>query len=269
VNIKYGKIRLWLHYFWIFSFEFGTVLVYSVLILALRWRIQGNFYRSQQQIRHAKEAAKLMIAYPAIYVVCTLPLATLRMYQEATQEQVSETWFCFAGAMITSNGWMDVILYCLTRRIMLFSDEPPTSDNGIESFGTPWVKRDGFGTETTCEHVPPSQLPFGWMRKHWSQESDMIYMVDKPHRRQQPTNDLAGHVTIATERIVEVTSTPMTGAQRREAESGVTSARKTTEPWSTDSGSSSKSEEVTRSISPASMEYEIDSLKFKTKPAGF
>ena len=97
----------------------------------------------------AQEAAKLMVAYPLIYVVCTLPLATLRMYQEARSRTVSAKWFCLAGAMITSNGWLDVILYVLTRRITLFSDDPP-DDNGIETFRAPWMTGDVFGTETRC-----------------------------------------------------------------------------------------------------------------------
>jgi hypothetical protein len=62
----------------------------------------------------------------------------------------------------------------------------------------------------------------------------------------------------------------MTDAERRAAESGYAANRKNREIWSTESASSSKSDEEThRPLSPASMEYEIDSLEFTTKPAGF
>lgn len=43
--------------------------------------------------------------------------------------------------MITSNGWLDVLLYTLTRRIMIFSDEPPADDNGIDNFVAFWSEK--------------------------------------------------------------------------------------------------------------------------------
>lgn len=271
MNVKYGKLRLWLHYFWIFTFEFGTVLVYGVLILALRWRIRSNYYQTQEQQRYATQAAKLMVAFPIVYVLCTLPLATMRMYQETTSKhRVNETWFCFAGAMITSNGWLDVLLYSLTRRIMLFSDEPPTADNGIESFGTPWMKRDIFGTETTCEHIPTtSTFPLGHLRRHDRKGSDTVYIVDTHHSER--TKDFGGHVAIATELTVEITSAPMTDEQRRVAERGYhlnNNSKRGLEAWSSDGASSGKSD-GSRPMSPASLELEIEGLEFNTKPAGF
>jgi hypothetical protein len=229
VNPKYSGIRLWLHYFWIFVFEFGTVVVYTAMILALRVRVQTNFYRSAERTRHAQDAAKLMIAYPIIYVVCTLPLATLRMYSMANPDvKISGGWFCFAGAMITSNGWMDVLLYTMTRRITLFSDEPPVTDNGIESFFVPW-KKDNFGTETTCEYVPDPLSPtrgrdYGYQTHHDSldgsshgegnESQELVYMKDKPYRQQGKT-DLLGFVSITEKTTVEVKSEPMTNSQKR------------------------------------------------------
>ena len=66
-------------------------------------------------------AMKLIIAYPIVYVVCTLPLVKARLTSMAGRH-VSFLELTIAGSMITSNGWLDVLLYCLTRRIMLFSD---------------------------------------------------------------------------------------------------------------------------------------------------
>jgi hypothetical protein len=205
-------------------------MVYTTMIFALHGRVQTNFYRSAERTRHAQDAAKLMIAYPIIYVVCTLPLATLRMYSMANPHiQISGGWFCFAGAIITSNGWMDVLLYTMTRRITLFSDEPPLTDNGIESFFIPW-KRDNFGTETTCEYVPDPLSPtnaraFGYQTHDDSPSGsshgerngtqELVYMKDKPYR-QQGTNDLLGFVSITEKTTVEVKSEPMTRLQRRE-----------------------------------------------------
>ena len=35
-------------------------------------------------------------------------------------DEVTFAELCIAGAMITSNGWLDVLLYSLTRRALLF-----------------------------------------------------------------------------------------------------------------------------------------------------
>ena len=269
VNTKYGGIRLWLHYFWIFLFEFGTVLIYTALILALRWRIQSNFYQGYRRTRHAQDAAKLMVAYPFIYVVCTLPLATLRMYQEANNTRVSEKWFCFAGAMITSNGWLDVLLYCLTRRITLFSDQAPDLDNGIETFRTPWMRGDVFGTETRCEAMPTSTSPSGRV----SLEEPMVVLPDKPYKREDSTHDLdnLGQVTISTHQTIEISSVPMTPAQLRIAESGYQGNNKRrSELWpESDDGHKSKDGHTRPGTPTSSVEYEIENLEFNTKPAGF
>lgn len=48
---------------------------------------------------------------------------------------VSLGYFCFAGAMIASAGWLDVALYSSTRRSIVFSGEaPPSQDTGLETF---------------------------------------------------------------------------------------------------------------------------------------
>ena len=48
---------------------------------------------------------------------------------------------CLSACMITSNGWLDVLLYTLTRRIMVFSDAPPPDDNGIDTFAIFWSQK--------------------------------------------------------------------------------------------------------------------------------
>jgi hypothetical protein len=59
---------------------------------------------------------------------------------------------CFAAAMITSNGWLDVLLYTFTRRIMIFSDIPPPDDAGIDTFNMLWYSSNKrFGAATVIE----------------------------------------------------------------------------------------------------------------------
>jgi hypothetical protein len=220
VNSSHPGIRLWLHYFWIFFFEFGTVIVYTTMIVAVRVRVQTNFYQSAEQAKRANEAAKLMVAYPIIYVVCTLPLATLRMVSIRNKHAKPPLeLFCFAGAMITSNGWLDVLLYTLTRRIVFFSDEPPT-DNGLDSFGTPWGTKPLFGTETTCEHVPDSprgkRSPLQETGSNNSLDTELSYVTEYSVRG-HGTTDILSFTGIEGKTTVEVKSELMTPSQRIEA----------------------------------------------------
>jgi hypothetical protein len=49
--------------------------------------------------------------------------------------KVPLSYFCFAGVMIASAGWLDVVLYSSTRRAIVFSGEaPPSQDTGIGTF---------------------------------------------------------------------------------------------------------------------------------------
>lgn len=81
-----------------------------------------------------------MVVYPVVYVICTIPLASARMAAMGGHPP-SYARLCLAACMITSNGWLDVLLYTLTRRIMVFSDEPPADDNGIDTFATFWSEK--------------------------------------------------------------------------------------------------------------------------------
>ncbi|KAJ4286270.1 hypothetical protein N0V90_013304 [Kalmusia sp. IMI 367209] len=133
------NLRLWLHYFWIFVFEFGNVFVYVTIYAILLTRISVGYY-TDAEARRVKAISNLMVVYPMVYVICTIPLASARMSAMGGHPP-SYARLCLAGAMITSNGWLDVLLYTLTRRIMVFSDEPPPDDNGINTFATFWDEK--------------------------------------------------------------------------------------------------------------------------------
>jgi hypothetical protein len=174
MSSKYPDLRLWLHYFWIFTFEFGIVFIYFAIYMVVRYRLRTNYYAADtMHASQAKTAAKLMIVYPIIYVICTLPLATVRMVSMSNPNTpISFGWFCFAGAMITCNGWLDVLLYTMTRRILLFSDDPPVDSYGIDTFTMPFSgpKSDDFGTKTICEFAGEQQKRPGG---GWRQKSDL------------------------------------------------------------------------------------------------
>ncbi|KAF2150487.1 hypothetical protein K461DRAFT_213281, partial [Myriangium duriaei CBS 260.36] len=123
INGSYQTERLWLHYFWILTAEFGTVIVYGALFFILQRRLKSNYYSAPGSAERAKAAARSIIPYPIIYVVCTLPLASLRISSMA-KHTPTYTALTFAGSMITSNGWLDVLLYSFTRRHLVFGNEP-------------------------------------------------------------------------------------------------------------------------------------------------
>jgi hypothetical protein len=123
-------------------------------------RIRSGYYSPDEAAR-VKAISNLMVVYPVVYVVCTLPLASARM-AAMSNHPPSLARLCLSGAMITSNGWLDVLLYTLTRRIMIFSDEPPPDDNGINTFSAFWAesgKRFGAACKIEADHSnrPPSR----------------------------------------------------------------------------------------------------------------
>lgn len=87
---------------------------------------------------------KLMTLYPCVYVLLTLPLSAGRMWSMAHNSQpYSDEYALVAGAMITSCGWVDTLLYTLTRRRLLKDTMPQSSrregssnwDKGLGSQG--------------------------------------------------------------------------------------------------------------------------------------
>ncbi|KAK0788093.1 hypothetical protein LTR75_012696 [Friedmanniomyces endolithicus] len=150
INVKYSSERLWLHYFFVIVAEFGTVIIYALTYLILRRRVAESFYTTSDTALRARSAAKLIIAYPIVYVLCTLPLVIMRLTSMAGGA-VTFPQLCVAGALITSNGWLDVLLYTVTRRALLFgSDEALDERSGV--LDTFRLRPDaGFGVTTTIE----------------------------------------------------------------------------------------------------------------------
>jgi hypothetical protein len=123
---------------------FASMFIYIAIYIIIMRRLKANYYStSAHMAEQANRVAKYMVIYPFAYVICTLPIAAGRM-ASMTGLNISYPYYVFAGVMITSNGWVDVILYTLTRRVIVFSDAPPADDCGLETFGIVFSK-DGFG----------------------------------------------------------------------------------------------------------------------------
>jgi len=169
ISSAYQTERLALHYIWIFvspspsritaSFrrlqtyirtqivQFGTVLIYLVTFHQLRQKTSKLFagHRVGHNTPNASTVAavnritKMMMLYPCVYVVLTLPLSAGRMWTMAHHgRSASDTFACVAGSLLTSCGWVDSLLYTLTRRRLLQDTMPSLASGSRRAEGQNW-----------------------------------------------------------------------------------------------------------------------------------
>lgn len=177
MNVKYEGLRLWLHYFWLLFSVVLTSLLYTFIFLFLQRK--QSFARPPS---HSSRSASIRSAtngistrmqssghhpafliYPVIYILCTAPLALGRVVS-MTGKDVSVAYFCAAGAMIASNGWLDVLVFSTTRHSIIFNASPDSDNTGLETFAfmrTPhwrqygnmiWVQGGARGKNGEEEH---------------------------------------------------------------------------------------------------------------------
>lgn len=215
INESYPDLRLYTHYIFIFICEFGVIVIYTLLytILIRRatlLRLSKDSTTASVHTSHSSEAArtltaaKLMVLYPLVYVLCTLPLASARMASMAGKS-VPLGVLCMAGAMITSNGWLDALLYVSTRKVMIFSDAPPPEDAGIDTFASPfWGAESRFGTTTTITAA---------RKRSSGTRQGLSRLGSGPHSRQGSMDELVDYELSAEgvmkNTIVQVRSEPM------------------------------------------------------------
>jgi hypothetical protein len=114
---------------WVFSVEFGTIIIYAHVFIHLRKRLQTirevGVHRSAGNKERLSQAARYMILYPIIYIVLTLPIASGRMAAMAGNK-LPVAFYGVAGSFLTSCGWLDTLLYTLTRRVFIKAERPMT-----------------------------------------------------------------------------------------------------------------------------------------------
>ncbi|KAI9708759.1 MAG: hypothetical protein M1820_003714 [Bogoriella megaspora] len=210
VNAKYTDERLWLHYLWIFIAEFGVVIIYSAMFAILHYRIRTHQI-APAQASHARRASKYMVIYPIVYVVCTLPIASMRM---ATMRHsfVPFSALTAGGALITSNGWLDVLLYTITRRVLILSKPDAESSldekRGLDTFafggpGSEW------GTTTTITALKAKNaLHTGKLVKNESRRKAPSRQGSREELWSKG-QDKSGTPGVKAETVVHVRSEPM------------------------------------------------------------
>ncbi|KAI1799880.1 G protein-coupled glucose receptor regulating Gpa2-domain-containing protein [Daldinia bambusicola] len=159
INVKYESLRLWLHYIWIFLSFLMTSILYMLIFLFLHRKKAFS-----QPLSHSRPSASTrsgtnntishtnpsghhptFLIYPIIYILCTAPLALGRVFTMSGRD-VSIAYFCLSGAMIASNGWLDVLLFSTTRHSIIFNAPLDSEDTGLETFAfmrTPHWRRYG------------------------------------------------------------------------------------------------------------------------------
>lgn len=155
MNVRYEKLRLWLHYFWIFLSLALTSGIYILIFFSLRRGHDGQQLSNSTRERRATQSNGRndramgshpgFLVYPVIYCLCTAPLALFRVATMSGRD-VSVGMFCFAAAMIASNGWLDVLLFSWTRSSIIFAPSPDATDTGLDTFAfmrTPHTRRYG------------------------------------------------------------------------------------------------------------------------------
>ncbi|KAK4159191.1 hypothetical protein QBC43DRAFT_132027 [Cladorrhinum sp. PSN259] len=169
INIEYETYRLTLHYLWIFISLAITSILYGLIFFHLRKHSQPSTSATPE---HTCGHHRAFLLYPVIYVVCTAPLAFGRIATMVGAD-VPISYFCAAGALITSNGWLDVLLWGVTRHRLLFSSEVDSEESGLGTFTfmrTPygrsygnmiWV--EGAGTEREGDWSEGTEV--GWGKK--------------------------------------------------------------------------------------------------------
>lgn len=140
ISSKYEQERLAFHYIWIFLVQFGAIIIYALIFLHLK-QTMSNILPASQSATHAKvdRAAKLMVLFPAAYVLLTLPLSAGRMWSMAHGgKNLPDDYSLAAGAMIGSCGLVDCLLYTLTRRSLIKNEtrQRPNSGDGKTSDGS-------------------------------------------------------------------------------------------------------------------------------------
>lgn len=121
--------------------EFGTIIIYAHIFYHLRKRLNsirsvaGSDPAGPLRTARLSQAARYMVLYPVIYVVLTLPLATGRMVTMAGRT-LPISFYCVAGSFLTSCGWLDTLLYTLTRRVFIKPDTAVIRDTRPQTVGT-------------------------------------------------------------------------------------------------------------------------------------
>lgn len=128
---------------WVFMNQFGTIVIYLMTFYKLRSKTGELLAHGQslpnsqnaQTVRSVNRITLLMTLYPCVYVLLTLPLSSGRMWSMSHNGRPTDDVFsCVAGSLLTSCGWVDSLLYTLTRKRLLEDTMPNSSRRTLVTY---------------------------------------------------------------------------------------------------------------------------------------
>lgn len=223
--------------------EFGTVVLYAVMFFQLRRQMAASSILAGSQMESLKRLRRVvsyMVIYPVAYVVLSLPLAAGRM-MTAQGKTPSTAYFCVAGAMMTSSGFVDVLLYTLTRRNLIIYSEVSNHRGSYDNMGSQSNSRrktsrlmlgnKGMSTMTTTitSRVDNIGEGGGFRRGRVAPDHETIYSTDSQDNSNNNTStenivqkdvELADLGKVYQKTTIEVTSEPAPYHPRESRNSG-------------------------------------------------
>ncbi|KAK2603088.1 hypothetical protein N8I77_009571 [Diaporthe amygdali] len=167
ISQEYAGYRLWTHFSWVLAML--SIIVLACIGTAIKIRVPDpNGPRRgllrvvggvRIQLRNPRKTGHhpAFLIYPLVYFVCCAPMAIGPMIL-ASGVTVKQGYFLWAGAMIASNGWLDVLLWSLTMIFLAPKDIKEAGLSGFAFLRTPsveygnmvWVEagQGGGGNET-------------------------------------------------------------------------------------------------------------------------
>lgn len=132
LSVNYEAERVWVHYLWIFISEFGCIVLYGIMFFYLRYRMKqaAILRQNRDHLTRMNRVVVYMVIYPFVYIGLSLPLAAGRMCT-ANNIIPSTTYFAVAGSLMAFSGFVDVLVYTLTRKHLLVDTN---MDTGSRSY---------------------------------------------------------------------------------------------------------------------------------------
>ncbi|RFU81132.1 g- coupled receptor [Trichoderma arundinaceum] len=219
INAEYEGFRLFTHYLWIFIALGITSALYIAIWYSLRQQARrrraANPDGSADPGWHGDHNPAFLI-YPVIYVTCTLPLATERVASMAGAD-IPLGFFCFAGALISLNGFFDCLLFGTTRHSIIFASkyDLDAADTGVKTIAflqTPKARRYGNmvwiqGGEGGRRKTEPKTTGGWWSWQRLAGNSSSIRQEKRRRPRGSSQESLRGpgiQMDLVTTVVVEV-----------------------------------------------------------------
>ena len=216
ISSDYEPERLGLHYFWLFLSEFGLIVLYVVTFFQLRRktrsmfsedRVAGVSVTNQRSIDAVNRITTLMMLYPLVYVVLTLPLSAARMWSMARAgKSPSNVTNCVTGALLASCGWVDCLLYTLTRERLL---DQTMNKHNAHSRGT---GTGGTGTDPNQSYSDQQSKNGAILQTTtWTVSKESCDLVDEVRRQRRAAgldggDDESGNEAVAAQKSTDAYS---------------------------------------------------------------